>query len=40
VLASDIKLQPLPVFASFWSYPHESPMQRIIQQAIQITQSP
>ncbi|NBN99956.1 MAG: LysR family transcriptional regulator [Betaproteobacteria bacterium] len=40
VLASDIPLQPLPVFASFWSYPHESPMQRIIQQAIQITQSP
>jgi len=39
VRACDIKLQPLPVFASFWSYPNESPMQRIIQQAIQIATS-
>lgn len=36
VLSSDIKLLPLPVFASFWSYPHESPMQSVIQQAIDI----
>jgi DNA-binding transcriptional LysR family regulator len=36
VWPSDIRLQPLPVFANFWSYPDESPMQRVIQQAIEI----
>ena len=36
VWPSDLQLQPLPVFANFWSYPLDSPMQRVIQQAIQI----